>query len=115
MVMVVVVGVDAECGRCFGAEQARVFRVLGDGLGVAGAANVAVQADDAVGVGHHDVEVVGDEQHAEAAFDAQARYEGVQLGLAQVVDAAGRFVEHEEAGLTEERARQNHALKFSAG
>ena len=84
--VVVLVLVDGEGVRRLRPEQARVLGVLGHRLRHARAAHMAVEADDAVALGHHDVQVVRDQQHAEAPLGAQAADQGVELGLAGVVD-----------------------------
>ena len=72
MAVVVLVVVERERARGLGAEEAGVLGVLGDGIGDAGAADVAIDADDAVALRHDDVEVVADEEDADAAVVANA-------------------------------------------
>ncbi len=79
--VVVMVLVDGEGAGLLGTEQARVLGMLSHGFRHARAADVAVQADDAVALGHDDVQVVRDQQHAEAAGVAQATDERVELRL----------------------------------
>jgi hypothetical protein len=113
--MIVTMAIDAEGASGFGAEEAHIFGVLGDGFGDARAADVAVEAEDAVGLGHDDVQIVRDEQDADAALLAQIADEGVKIRLAGVVNAADGFVEDEEVGLRHERAGEEDALELAAG
>ena len=69
----------------------------------------------AVALGHHHVQIVRDQQHAEAALRAQPPDQGVELGLAREVDAAHRLVEHQQSRRADQRARQHHALQLAAG
>ena len=112
--VIVMVVIDGESARGLRAEQAHVFRMLRHRLRHARAADVTVEADDAVAARHDDVQVVRDEQHAEAGLVAQAPDQGVELGLAHVVDALHRLVEHQQAGLARQRAGQHDALQFAA-
>ncbi len=112
--MIVMMVIDAERARGLRAEQAHILRMLRHRLRHARAADVAVEADDAVARRHHDVQIVRDEQHAEAAYVAQAPDERVELGLADVVDAAHRLVEHEQRRTSEQRPRQHDALQLAA-
>ena len=74
-----------------------------------------VEADDAVALRHHHVQIVGDEQHAEAALRAQPADQRVEFRLARVVDAAHRLVEHQQLRSPHQRARQYHPLQLAAG
>ncbi|MNC53382.1 hypothetical protein D3C75_1027870 [compost metagenome] len=110
--MVVVVNSQARRGL---AKQFDERRVAADLLGVARAAHVAVQAHHLVGGAHHQVQVVGDHQHAAAVALAQAADQPVQLGLAGDVDALHRLVEHQQFRLAQQGAGQQHALQLAAG
>ncbi len=77
MAMIVMVVIDAERARGLGSEQAHIFGMLRHCLRDARAADVVIEADDAVALRHDDVQVVRDEQHAETARVAQAADEGV--------------------------------------
>ena len=74
-----------------------------------------VEADDAVALRHDDVQIVRHQQHAEAALGAQPADQRVELGLARIVDAAHRLVEHQHVGRADQRARQQHPLQLAAG
>ena len=75
---------------------------------------MTVETDDAVGARHDDVQIVGDEQDAEAGLVAQAGDEVVEVRLARVVDALHRLVENQEVGSAQQCARQQHALQLAA-
>jgi hypothetical protein len=108
--VIVVVGVDGEGPRIVGGEHGHVFGVAAHGLGVARAAEVAVDADDPVGRGHDDVEVVGDHQDAAAPQAPDSGDELVKLGLARDVDSLDGLVEHEEVGPPGQRPREEGPL-----
>ncbi|VFT48114.1 Uncharacterised protein [Pseudomonas aeruginosa] len=112
--MIVVVVVDRQAASVL-AEQLDEGRVAADLLGVPGAADMAVQADHLVGGAHHQVQVVGDHQHTAAVAVAQFADEAVEFGLAGDVDALHRLVEHQQLGLAQQGAGQQHALQFATG
>ena len=89
--------------------------MLGHRLGNARAADVTVEADDAVAARHDDVQIVRHEQHAEATLVAKACDQVVELGLAGEVDALHRLVEHQQIGIAKERASEHHALQLAPG
>ncbi len=83
-------------------------------LGPARAADVAVEADHAVGRRHHHVKVVADQQHAAAVALAHLLDQRVELELAGEVDALGGLVEQQQVGLARERAGERDALELAA-
>src|SRR3990167_8074352 len=97
------------------AEQLDESRIAADLLGVAGTADMPVEADHLVGGAHHQVQVVRDHQHAATMAVAQLGDQAVQLGLAADVDALHRLVEHQQLRLAQQGAGQQHALQFAAG
>src|SRR5918996_3313784 len=80
--MVVLVRIDREARGRARAEQRHVLGVAAHRLGPARAADVAIEADHAIGRRHHDVQVVADQQHAAAAPVADLLDQPVQLDLA---------------------------------
>lgn len=61
------------------------------------------------------MQVVGDEQQAEAAFGAQGAQEGEDLRLGGDVQGAGRLVGQQQPGLGGQRPGDDDALEHSAG
>ncbi len=116
-VVTVVVGVPIEgkFGGSLGAEKAGVLGMARDGLGLTGTADVAIQADDFVALGHDDMQVVADQQDADATLGSNAADQTVKLCLARIVDAADGFVEDEEMRVAQERASDQDALEFATG
>jgi len=70
MGMVVVVAVDGKRLGRPAAEQFQIFRALADHLRRAAAADVAVEADHRIGLGHHHMQVVRDQEDAAAGLVA---------------------------------------------
>jgi hypothetical protein len=81
----------------------------------AGAADMVIEADDAIGPAHDDVQVVRNEKHAKPGFIAQAADEVVEVGFAAVVDALHGLVENEEVRRPQQGARKDDALQLTAG
>src|SRR6185437_4101762 len=102
--MVMVVGVDGEAVDRR-AEERAIGGIAAHRVGMATAADVMIEADDAVGGGHHQMQVVRHQQHAAAPRVTQAPDEGEELGLAGDVDALHRLVEHQQLGLAQQRPR----------
>src|SRR5499427_11161029 len=92
--VVVMMLIKRERPGDLGTEQPGVLGMLGHRPRHARAAHVAVEADHAVALRHDDVQIVGHEEHAEAAFGAEPPDQGIKLRLARKVDAARRLVEH---------------------
>ena len=83
------------------------------GLGMAHAADVAVEANHAVRGRHHQMQIVRHHQYPQIAALAQVPDEIVDLALAGDVDALHRLVEHQEIGLAQERPGQQHAAQLA--
>ena len=115
MLVVVMVVVAGECRGRARAEEGEIARIVAHRLGRAAAADMAVEADDAVGGGHDQMQVVADHEDAAALLLADAVDQPEEGGLALVVDAGGRLVEHEEVGTTEQGAGEQDALQLAAG
>ncbi|MNI90808.1 hypothetical protein D3C73_1483790 [compost metagenome] len=56
---------------------------------------MAIQANHLVGSAHHQVQIVGDHQHAAAVTVSQAGDQAIEFGLTRHVDPLYRFVEHQ--------------------
>ena len=108
-------GVKRKLGGHPRPEQGEIGRVPADRLGVAGAADVAVQADNLVGRRHDQVEIVGHHEHAAAAPAPDLGDKLEQLGLTGHIDALDRLVEDQEVGLAQEGAGEQHAPELTAG
>ena len=72
MRVIVVMAVDTERRSALRSEDAGVFGVLRNVLGLARTADVAVQAYHAIALRHHDVKVVRHEQNSEVMLVAQS-------------------------------------------
>lgn len=113
--VVVVVAVDGDRARRTRAEETEIFRRLRHLAWDAGAADVRVQAYDAVGRSHDDVEVVRDEEHGAAVPVPDLGDLLVKGDLAGEVDALDRLVEDEDIRPGEQRAGDEDALQLAAG
>ena len=91
--MIVMVPIDAERRGALRAEDAGIFGMLRDVLRLARAADVAVQADDAIAFRHHHVEIMRDEQNSEMTLVAKLFNQFVEFRLAREIDAARRLIE----------------------
>ena len=91
VIVVMMVVIDGEALGVL-AEQFDKGWVAADLLRVAGAADMAVEANHLIGGAHHQMQIVRDHQHAAAMALAQSRDQPIQLGLAgdRVVDGGFR-------------------------
>lgn len=115
MGMVMVVGVVGEGEGDFLAEEVGEGFGAADLVGAAFATDVAVEADDAGGRGHHEMQIVGDEKDGAASGLVDFFEVAVEVELALHVDALDGFVEHEQVGLAQEGAGEEGALPLAAG
>ncbi len=76
---------------------------------------LATDDDDAVAQVDRFVDVVGDQQHAEAMFAGQAQQQVLQLDAGEGIHRAEGFVEQQHARLPVQPACQRHALRLAAG
>ena len=74
-----------------------------------------VQAQDFVGFGHHQMQVVRYHQHCAVQFMAQLVDKIVKRHLAIDVNTLGRFIQHQQLWAVEQGAGQQYALGFAAG
>ena len=89
--------------------------VAGDCFRAAVAADVAVQAENVVACGHHQMQVVADHQDG-GTFAALPVADGlVVVAERHRIDARRRFVQHDEVGAAQHGARQEQALRFATG
>src|SRR5690349_13370971 len=97
MMMVVTVLVDRQR---FGmaAEHCQIFRVAADIRRMAGAADVPVDADDGVGTCHHQMQVMGNQQHAAATRPADLGDQVEKLDLSMDVNRLHRLVQYQNVG-----------------
>lgn len=114
-IAVVMVGVDRQHLLLRSAEQAGKLGVARHALRFAVTADVAIEADHLVGAGHHQMQIVGDHQHGAVELGGQLADEGVELDLAVDVHPLHRFVQHQQLGLDQQGAGQQHPLHFAAG
>ena len=89
--------------------------MLGDRFGDARTAEVAIEAEHAIARGHHDVQVVANQQHAAATRVSKPRNQGVKLGLASEIDAANGLVEHKQIWPLRSARARIHALQLATG
>lgn len=66
MGVVMVMAVNRKAPRARSTEELHIFRALADSLRCSAATNMPVQADDRVGLGHHHMQIVRDQQNAAA-------------------------------------------------
>jgi len=112
--MIMVMQIDTERAGNLRTEQPRILGVLRHRFRLARTANMPIEANDAVTLRHHDMQVVRDEQNAEVALVTYASNQIVQVSLSDKIDATRRLIEHEQIGITQKRPRNQNALCFAA-
>ena len=111
--MIVMVMVNCDRARCVGPKQSNIFWVLGDRLRYAVAANVTIDADDAIALRHDDMKVVADQENTESPLVPDPADQGIELSLTNVIDATNGLVENEQIGISDESASENDALQLA--
>ncbi len=110
--VIVAVAVDRKCPAGRTAKQTHIFRAARDGIRCSPAADMAVEAYDRVGLGHHDMEIVGNQQNAATRAIPDRGNQIVERDLPTEIDALDRFVQHQEIRLSRDRPRQERPLEF---
>ena len=108
-------GVDGDLLGGLTPEELQIGRVVAYHFGPTSAADMTVQAEHRVGGGHHHVQVVRDHQHRAAVSCAYRADQRIELGLPGDVHALHGFVEQQQLGVAQQRARQQQTLQFTAG
>ena len=93
--VVVVVMVYRETFRYRTTEGFDKGGIVGDIRRIPAAADVLVQADNLVGGGHDQMQIMGDHDHTAVQFVPQATDQLIERGLAIDVHALGRFVQNQ--------------------
>src|SRR5579872_2050318 len=96
-------------------EERAIGRVTGHRLGMAGAADMMIEAEHAVGGRHYQMKIMRDQQHCGTAPIADPANEVKDLGLSPDIHPLYRLVKDKEIGRTEEGAGQQHALELAPG
>ena len=113
--MIMPVRIDRHRLSSSRAEQASVLGVGPDVLRRTCAADVAVDADDVIGCGHHHVKVVRDHQNAAAPLRADIADQIVKPARAGEVDALYRLVENQKVRLPEQASGEEDPLHLAPG
>jgi zinc transport system substrate-binding protein len=112
--VIVHVAIDSQGVGSLRTEQLLVFAAVGDILRRTGATDVLVQAYDRIGLRHHDMQVVRNQQYATTECAAYFADEPVQLYFAGKIDALNRLVQHQQVRLAHDGAGKQRALEFAA-
>jgi hypothetical protein len=113
--VVIVVAIQRQRAARACAKQVTVGGRGGDDSGRAFATDVAVQTDHAIRGRHDHVQFVADHQNRTADIITQGFDKAIKRSQCRLIEALGRFVEHKDLRVTQNRARQQHALKLTTG
>ena len=105
VIMIVVMRIGRDDPRGLRAEELGEFRIVPHRFRPAFAADMAVEADDAVAFRHDHVEIMRHHQYAAAMAPPDLGDELVELGLADEVDRLHRLVQHQEFRPAQKRPR----------
>jgi len=112
MGVIVVVGIDRQLAAA--AEQRDERRVARHRARIAFATDMMVEADNAIGLAHHHMQIVADQKDAAGKLVAQLGNEMIKRRLAGNIDTGQRFVEDQQIGLTGDGAGQQDTGLFAA-
>jgi hypothetical protein len=114
MCVIVAVGVDGQVFCDARAEERNEGRIPHNCLRLAATANVMIEADDFVGLGHDDVEVVTDQEDTATKTIAQLADQMIKVRLARDVDTRHGLIEHEKLRLSQQSARKKNTVELTA-
>src|SRR5690554_4536108 len=106
VLMIVMVGIEGDLSLGAMTKKLQECRIERDLCRMAVAANMLVETNYCIGVGHHQMQVVRDQQNTTAEFVAQFANQGVKGSLAGNVNTLHRLVKHQQFGTFEQRTRQ---------
>jgi hypothetical protein len=87
--------IERELGGGLGAKQAGVLGMACDCIRHARATDVAIEANNLVALGHDDMEIMADEEYADAALGANSSNQAVEFCFSGEVDAANWFIQNQ--------------------
>jgi hypothetical protein len=115
MFMVVVVAIQRQRATRACAKQVTAGGRGGDDIGRAFATEVAVQTNHPIRGRYDDVQFMADHQNRTADIITQGFDQAVKHRRCRLIGALGRFVEHKDLRVIQNRARQQNALKLTTG
>ena len=115
MFVIMVMVIDAQLGCHRFTKQGNEFRMPGNRLGMTGATDMLVQANDMISRRHHHMQVVRHHQHPAASMIPDPPDQGVQFGLAAQINALNRLVQNQQIRIAEQGASQQNPLHLTAG
>jgi len=98
---VVVMVVINRQALCVLSEQLDESRIAADLLGMAGTADVTIEADHLIGGAHDQMQIVGNHQHAATVTITQTGDKAIEFGLPGYVDALHRLIKHQQFRLAQ--------------
>ena len=114
MFMVVTMGVHGQAFHRL-TEHAQEFRMMGNGLRMAGATDMLLQTDNLVGGRHDQVQIVRNHHHPALVTGTDIRNQMKQGLLPGRVHALVRFIQHQQLRIAQQAARQHDPLQLPAG
>ena len=112
--VVVVMAIDRKRVSRAGSKQTQVFRTFQDLRRRTATADMAIQAHDRVGFGHHHVQIMRNQQDTAAGAIPDLANELVDRDLAGEIDALDRLVQHQKVRIARQRPGQQCALELAA-
>ena len=112
--MVMLVGVDGQRTRRRRAKQREIFGTCADRMRRAATTDMAIQADDRVGFGHHHMQVMGDQQNAATRRIANGADQVVKRDFTGKIDTLHRLIQNQKVWLADNSTRHQRPLKLPA-
>lgn len=114
MRVIVVVAIDGKRFRGARAEETEVFRACQHLCRRTATADMAIEAHDRVGFGHHHVQIMGNQQDTAAGTIPDFANELVDRDLSSEIDTLDWLVEYQKVRIAGQRTGEQCALEFAA-
>ncbi|AML51384.1 hypothetical protein RC74_09075 [Falsihalocynthiibacter arcticus] len=107
------VAIQSKCASRSRAKKRTVFGGGGYDIGCSVAAHMTVETDDAIGGGHHNMQVVADHQNGTSELRAHVLDLLVKRGGPGLIETLCGFVENKQVWFMEQSPCKEYALKLS--
>ncbi|KTQ69268.1 hypothetical protein NS226_23710 [Aureimonas ureilytica] len=113
--MIMVMTIDSQFLRAAWPKHGNKFRMLGDSLGRAGTADMMIEAQYFVCLGHDQMQIMRDHQYRTVQLMTKLVNQIIERDLTIDVHALCRLIQHQHLWLIKQRTRKQDALHFAAG
>ena len=114
MAMIVMMVIQRQGIGSFWTKQPDILGTFRHRLRPARTADMTIEAKHPVTARHDDMKIVRDQKNTKITAVLQAPDQLIKLGFSGIIDGAGRLIENQKIGIAQQRAGNEHALRFAA-